>query len=181
MSESIEPTTREALASANARSWRAVQALIVRHPEDALTTLHDDAGWTSKDHLAHLSAWLRSVVLPARDGISRWDALGVSEADFAARQDDEFFAINESIRRQHAAESLDEVLADAQSAIDQSQALIATSSDADLQRSIDPCNPADGSVTVFQLLNGDGWEHFDLHRGYIAIILGERNSDKEAS
>lgn len=172
MQEQTEPTTRTELNAENERAWVALQALVARHTEADLTTLHDAAGWTSKDHLAHLTAWLRSVVLPAQEGTSRWEALGVSEAVFAARMEDEWFAINAAIRQQHAGESLSAVLADLQSVVELSQALIETSSDADLQKPIDPCNPADGAVTVFQLLNGDGWEHFDLHRGYIVRILG---------
>lgn len=175
MQKHVEPTTRTELNAANVRALADVRALVGRHTEDDLIALHDDAGWTSKDHLAHLTAWLGSAVLPARDGISRWDALGVSPEIFAARHEDDFFRINDQIRQHHAEESLATVLANLQSMVEQANALVETSSDADLQRPIDPCNPADGSVTVFQLLNGDGWEHFDSHRRYIAIILGEED------
>ncbi|MGC4189927.1 MAG: ClbS/DfsB family four-helix bundle protein [Thermomicrobiales bacterium] len=181
MPERPDPSTRVELLAANAAAMDALDTLLARHTAAELTTAHDAAGWTAKDHLAHLTAWLRSVLEPARDGISRWEALGVSEAVFAARHEDDFFRINEQIRRRHAGEALGAGRKTLRETFEGAQAYLHEASDAELQRPVVAGDPADGEVTFFQLFDSDGWRHVNEHCGYIAIILGEAGAGKESS
>lgn len=64
----------------------------------------DAAGWTVKDHIAHLAAWERSIVF-LFDGRPRHEGLGVS-ADLY--RGDNIDAINAAIRDRDAGLSLDE-------------------------------------------------------------------------
>ena len=174
MQNLANPTTRSSLLTSTATTVDALDALLARHAAAEQTTASDAAGWTTKDHLAHVAAWYRSVLLPARDGISRSHALGVSEAVFATRSQDDFYALNDEIRRLYAGESLATVVDGLHTVVAETQAFIASASDDDLQRRIEACDPADGEVPVADLLREDGWMHLDEHRGYIAPILGDR-------
>lgn len=173
MPVSAESESRAQLLQANTAAMDALDALLAQHTADELTTMSDSAGWTTKDHLAHLTAWHRSVLLPVRDGISRSRALGVSDDIFASRQADEYFALNDTIRRLHADETLDAVVRDLHGVFVETQEFIATAKDGDMRRGIEACDPDAGEVSVIQLLTDDGWKHLDEHRGYIARILGE--------
>ena len=64
----------------------------------------DAAGWTVKDHIAHLAAWERSMVFHF-DGRPRHEGLGVSAALYHS---DDIDAINAAIREGQVGLSLDE-------------------------------------------------------------------------
>lgn len=167
------PTTRDELLAANATAMAALESLIARHTPRELVTAHDTAGWTSKDHLVHLAVWLRGGLLPATDGISRWDAVGMSKALYEARDEADYHRANEVIREQHAADSLAMVLHLLRATVARSQEFLRTASDAELFRPLEPSASDPGPTSTFTLLNIDGWRHIDEHRGFIAIMLGD--------
>lgn len=43
-------------------TWAALHSTLARLSEDEMTGVHDQAGWTVKDHLTHLTAWEESVI-----------------------------------------------------------------------------------------------------------------------
>jgi hypothetical protein len=173
MSASHRPMPRTDLLEANATAMAALEALIERHTPEELVTAHDAAGWTSKDHLVHLAVWLRGGLLPGTEGISRWEAVGLSKALYEARDEESFDRANEVIREQHRGDSLDSVLGLLRETFQRSQDFLRTASDADLFRPLEPCESDPGPTSVFTWLEIDGWGHFDEHRGYVAIILGD--------
>lgn len=173
MSTSIRPLTRTALLEANASAMAELEILISRHTPEELVTAHDPAGWTSKDHLAHLAVWLRGGLLPGTEGIARWEAVGMSKALYEAREDEDYHRANEVIRQQHIDDSLDVVLALLRETFLHAQDYLRTASDDDLFRPLEPCASDPGPTSVFTLPDIDGWGHISEHRGYIAIMLGE--------
>ena len=62
MTVSQEPRNKAELEASIDHWWDALQAVIGRYTEAELTGPTDAAGWTVKDHLAHLAAWERSMV-----------------------------------------------------------------------------------------------------------------------
>src|SRR5512147_2370500 len=81
-------------------AWEAFNSYLVTLNGNQMTTLHDERGWTVKDHLTHIIAWEQSILFYFQ-GKPRFEALGIDEKmDF----DDQ----NEIIRQQHGHISLNE-------------------------------------------------------------------------
>lgn len=57
-----EPQDIAELVARIEAAWNALEAQIAQYPEDVLTGPTDAAGWTIRDHLAHLTAWEASVL-----------------------------------------------------------------------------------------------------------------------
>ncbi|MGC4108139.1 MAG: maleylpyruvate isomerase N-terminal domain-containing protein [Thermomicrobiales bacterium] len=173
MSEAPNPKRMDDLLEANERAGTALHDLIARHTEPDLITASDLAGWTSKDHLIHLAVWERGVMHALRDGWPEWQGAGVSEQVYVARYDDDFFSINELIRRQHVDWTLDDVLAELQRVHEAMQETIRQLGEEGLRRPVGDFRGDDTDFPVIDWISGDAWDHYDKHRGYIAVILGE--------
>lgn len=71
----------------------------------------DAAGWTVRDHLAHLNAWADSTLGILRDGTPQAVTLQVDAATLAAHDYD---PINETIRMRSADQPVEQVIAERQ-------------------------------------------------------------------
>lgn len=176
MTDSIPYPTMDALLAANETAWEALQAFVARHHADDLTTRHDAAGWTCKDHLAHLAAWERGVLHVLRDDWPQWQGMGIAAdlyALLAGEGDDRYDRINEAIRHVNADRSLDDVLIELQAVHEAMQETIRQLGDDGLRRPVSDFRHDDTDLPVLEWIPGDACDHFDEHRGYMAIILGE--------
>ena len=149
-------------------AWDAFDAQISHYPEDVLMGPTDVAGWTIRDHLAHLTAWEASVLGIIRDGRPQNETMGVDRSLWEA---DDLDAINEQVRARTADDSLAEVL-EAQRAThrDLLAALGTVSHEQLRQRWTDGVGDASDAPTIFQKIVGNTVEHYPEHAEWIAAI-----------
>jgi hypothetical protein len=162
----------DTLFDAMTRGRERVRALVDRLGEQGMTDPTDTAGWTGKDHVAHLTAWERSLVTWLRGG-TRAEGLGVGEALIASRDID---AINEAIRQASRDQSLASVLANHDEVRATLREQVASMSLEDLHRPYSHYPPDDPAATVppvyRRVLRVVG-SHVDDHLGYIEAIAAQ--------
>jgi uncharacterized protein (TIGR03083 family) len=164
--------TRDALLAEIETSWNRLQGTIDSLTDKQLTDPTDAAGWSVKDHLAHLAAWENSMVFLFQ-GKPRHEGLGVPEAVYLDRTEDE---INDAIYKNVRDRSLDTVLSDLNDVHTGMLAILETLTGEDLHRTYShylPDEPGidDGSPIIHRV-SGNTHEHFDMHGGYIKRIVG---------
>lgn len=59
-----QPGAKSELIAGIERAWDELQAFLERLTEEQLQAVQDPVGWTSKDHLTHLSSWEDSIAAP---------------------------------------------------------------------------------------------------------------------
>jgi hypothetical protein len=79
-------TRRELLESIN-RSWDKLTKALNHLSEEEMTAIKDPQGWTVKDHIAHITAWERSIIFLLQ-GKERYQGLGVDEGTYLSRDYD---------------------------------------------------------------------------------------------
>jgi hypothetical protein len=140
---------------------------------DSLTTLRDEHGWNGLDHLSHLNGWERALISWLEGG-TRAEGLGVPETLWQSRDID---AINEAVRSSHAADTLDEILAELDRNRRQLTGLVGVMSDDDLSKPYShypPDAPAIRVWTVAGRIQRVVGSHVDDHLGYIRKMQVER-------
>lgn len=150
--ESNATVDRTALDERIRRSWDELQEA-VGALDDGLLTAPGPEGWSVKDHLAHVARWEEYLVaaLEGRDPAAALGLTGGQDADVE----------NAILHARDAGLSPEEVrrmLADMHAAVVER---LRTLDDADLQRHLG-------------LIEGDTWEHFDEHRGWIGGLRAAR-------
>ena len=109
-------------------AWTTLTAVVERLTPAQMTELRDPQGWTATDHLMHLAAWERSVVVFLQ-GRPRHEGLGVDAELYRAGDED---AINAAMQGQGAAVTPGEALASLCEAHSQLLGLLAPLRDEDL-------------------------------------------------
>lgn len=150
------------------RAWDALQRTIAGAEAEDLMSRTDPAGWSSKDHLAHLAAWANSVLVMVRDGRPQREGLGI---DQAVLETGDFDAQNEIIRQQTVDWPLDKVTSRLAEVHQGLVSAVHGMSDDDLLRPASDFVEGGPSAGILQYLDGDGPNHYDEHRGYIERIL----------
>ncbi len=151
-------------------SWRRLMETMTASPAERYAELRDHAGWSALDHMAHVTAWERSVLFPLM-GRPRHQGLGVSDDEFAM----DFDPLNEIIRQQTAGQGYREIM---ESALQEHQALAnmidASSLEELWQPSSELCpdqREQQRERPFLVILMSDTSEHYEEHRGYIEKIL----------
>lgn len=163
----------EGLVARIEEQWRALEVQISRYPADVLTGPADDAGWTIRDHLAHLTAWEGSVLGIVRDARPQNETMGVDRALWDA---DDLDAINERIRAQTANDSIAKVLETRETTHrDLLAALDAVSVERLRQRWTDGVGDASEAPTILEKVIGNTVEHYPEHGEWIAAIAAGRS------
>ena len=167
------PTNRTELLAAIEQSWHALMDLAQALSPEQWSGPTDAAGWSAKDHLAHLAAWERSLLF-LLEGKPAWDGVGISQEDYFSRDID---GVNEIIRQHTIATPPDAVLRQFR---EQHAALVArigetTEDRLALTYSVfvtgHPGQPGKQEPTMIEALGEDTWQAYDEHRGYIERIL----------
>lgn len=152
-------------------AWQRLMDTMSSRPVDDFSTKRDAVGWTSLDHMAHISVWERSVLEPMQGG-SRHEALGVTDEQFATMGFDE---LNEIIRTQTRGHTYEQVMADARQVHEDLVDAVRGASVEELWKPTTELCPDQReqakSRPFMEILMSDGCEHFDEHRGYIEKIL----------
>jgi hypothetical protein len=157
-------------------SWSRLMATMTSHTEADYGTKRDPAGWTALDHMAHVTAWERSVLFPMR-GRPRHEGLGVTAEEFHSVEEPamNFNPLNEIVRAQTSGDSYETVMTDANKGHDKIVEAITSADIDDLWKpttELCPDQREEGKSRPFMLiLMSDTAEHYDEHRGYIEKIL----------
>ncbi|MDQ3930784.1 MAG: ClbS/DfsB family four-helix bundle protein, partial [Chloroflexota bacterium] len=100
--------TKADLINAIDESWAKLNEALDRLTPEQMTEIRDPEGWAVKDHLVHIAAWERSVVVFLQ-GRPRHEGLGVDEQIYDRGDDDE---INAAIQEQRRDVSLSDALSE---------------------------------------------------------------------
>lgn len=160
--------TKAELQSRMQQGWDEFTAYLATLSPAQLTGPTDAAGWTAKDHVAHIARWEEGI-LAALNGQNRREAMGVSEADWESHDYD---IINAGIRERDTDKSLDEVMALLRDVHGRLAARIDALTDADLERRYDSYVPGtENDRPIVGYIIGNTYEHYDEHRPWIDAIV----------
>jgi hypothetical protein len=168
-------TTKAQLLADIDRDWGALHAYLAQLTEEQMTAVHDQEGWSVKDHLAHLAAWEESILVLFQDK-PRHQGLGVAEELYAGGS---FDAVNAAIYEQRKNRPLGQVLSQLQGIHDQLMALLQPLSDDDLNRPASSyfrrLTPAERR-RLADLVRENTAEHYAEHLDWIeALVPGKTN------
>jgi hypothetical protein len=152
------------------RSWKRLQAEIDGASDDALVQKTDPAGWSARDHIAHLDAWATSVLVMIRDGRPQWEGLGIDRELFDREGYDEK---NEVIRQGAIAAPLSAVRESLARTHAEVVRVLGGMSDEQINHPCDAFVPGSGDVPIAYKIAGNTFGHYDEHRKYIARIVGQ--------
>jgi uncharacterized protein (TIGR03083 family) len=149
---------------------REVEEAIAGKSEAALTRPGAD-GWSVKDHLAHLSAWQRSLIA-LLEGKSRPAALGIE--DLTQEEESGFEEINAVLRERTKDEPLDRVLAEFRQSRRDLLAVLDRLSDDDLYKPYSHFQPNDlpyNPDPVIGWIAGNTFGHEEEHLAWFEGLL----------
>lgn len=132
----------------------------------------DPAGWSVKDHVAHLAVWEDSVDILFRGG-RRHEALGIEETFYAAANIDE---INEVIKVRLEGTALPEAILKLEAAHKQLMGHLRTLRDADLNAKaceFFPQAPRNDDRLLSSLIWANTGGHFTEHLAWMRVLVGE--------
>lgn len=128
-------------------------------------------GWSVKDHVAHLDAWLRGMVVLLHHE-NRVDAMGV---DMETYLSGDFDRMNEVIRALHADESWETVWERYMVTLDEFTAMIVEMDSADLQRTysyFQPDEPGEESgAPIVAKLAANSYLHIQEHLTWMHAVV----------
>ena len=166
-------TTKAELLAEIEHTWASLNAALDSLTEAQMTALKDAQGWSVKDHLIHLTTWERSVVFFLQ-GKPRHAGLGVEEALFLKGSDDD---VNAVVFQQRKDLPLAEARAQFRDVHQQLLRLLATLTDADLQkpyRHYLPDEPGDGDgPPAINVVYGNSANHFAEHLVWVEALVGK--------
>jgi len=167
------PQNRAELLARIEAAWTSLEDLVNSLTDEQLTVPTDAAGWSARDHLAHLAAW-EHTLLYLLEGKPAWDGAGISQEAYFSQDID---GINEVIRQQTITTPPGEVM---QRFRQQHAALIARIEATSEERLAlrysafitgHPGRPNAEEPTILEALGEDTWQAYDEHRGYIERIV----------
>ncbi len=156
-----KPKDKAALLARISAARAALEQALGRLDESALTQPGPD-GWSIKDHLAHLSAWVRETTAVLR-GQPGHTALGLDAAVYNGGDED---AVNAALQERSHALPLAEVLADFRATHTAILDYIDAESEERLTQPFSPANPEDHR-RVIDAIAGNTYEHDEEHWGWI--------------
>jgi hypothetical protein len=155
------------------RAWRPYQAYISTLTPEQLDGPTDDAGWTAKDHIAHVTAW-EAGVTAVLQGRPRHEGMGITEDDMDLPDDDQ---INVKVREAYVSVSPEDIVEDAQlkheGFLMELEALPEESVRWPVTKFLAPKSPEAQKVAAGDWVWGDSGDHYPKHLTYIRRILGE--------
>jgi hypothetical protein len=164
-------TTRDELIQMIEQSWDEFTSAIEQLQEEVLTSVKDRQGWTIKDHLAHITAWERSVLFLLQ-GKERFHGLGVSEETFLTG---DFDTINAAIHQQTQNNPLEFVMGELEVVHFDLVTILRELQDSDLQEPVRTYIPEgsrdDSTAVLIQWILGNTTEHYDEHLSWIETLV----------
>lgn len=168
VAETSAPATVDELLRDIDRAWNALNGAIAQLTDEQMTIPADAAGWTVKDHVAHLAAWENSVLVILRDREPQYEGLGVDKVTWDAEDID---ATNDVVRQANADAPLDEVRTRLETVHAQLIDTIADMTDEELQLPVDRWVAGGGDFPVVHKITGNTAEHYPEHREWMLAIV----------
>lgn len=151
------------------RAWDALNTVVDAADTGDLIEKTDAAGWSVKDHLAHLEAWANSVLVMIRDRQPQWAVVGIDPA--LLENESDYDRQNEVIRQRTIDTTLDEAREALAATHNEFVRMLRSMTDEAIRR---PCNdyvPGSGEFEIAHKVLGNTYMHYDEHRVYIERIL----------
>lgn len=167
------PRTKEEVLARIEQSRRALEGRIGELSAAQLTGPKDRAGWSVKDHLAHLAAWERSIAYLLR-GRPRHEGLGVPEVSYLGTDGTDEDGINAIIHGRTRDWPLAEALESFRDAHRQLLAALGPLTYEDLLEPYShylPDEPGeDDGTPILRRILGNTAEHYEEHRPWIEAL-----------
>ncbi|MDX2161907.1 MAG: ClbS/DfsB family four-helix bundle protein [bacterium] len=161
-----------------AAGWEALWAYLDSLTLEQITGPNDAAGWTVKDHVAHLAAW-EDGIAALLAGKSRLEAMNIDKAMW---QQHDYDVMNAKIQADHRDLSWDDVKAHYQRVHERLNAALDALSDADLMRTIEtydvdrepaPFDAHDQDRWVIWYVVGNTFGHYEEHQPWMWAIVND--------
>lgn len=162
------PTNKPELLAYTEGRWRAFVASTDALSDAEWTGPADGAGWSVKDHVAHIVTWVRSEIALLRYRTPLQKSAGITDA---AWKSGDFGLINEEVRRKTIGDSPAAVRDERDRVFRKLVETVSRFSEGDLARPATDFGlnePGKSLLTVLTECHGD---HFEEHRGYIESIV----------
>lgn len=164
-----DPRSKAELIERTTRARAALAALIAPLTDEQMARPGGPDGWAVRDHLAHITAWQRSLVALLR-GQPRKAAMGIDVATAAAGTD----AINALVYERNRDRPPAEVLAEFRAASAEVLTVLAPLNDDDLllpYSHYQPDDPPYNPRPVMGWVAGNTCDHFDEHTGWLRTLI----------
>lgn len=166
------PTNKAELLAYTEERWRAFVAYTDALSEAEWTGPTDAAGWSVKDHVAHVLTWVRTEIALLRHRTPMQQSLGISDAVWnAGWSSGDFDPINDEIRQLTIHDSPAAVRAERDRAYPKFVEVVSRLSDDDLARPASDFGFEEEGKSLLAVLIQDHGDHFKDHRGYIDTIV----------
>ena len=163
------PTTKAELLAYTEERWRVFVASTDALSEAEWTGPTDAAGWSVKDHVAHVVVWIRTEIALLRHRVPMPQSLGISDAVWAGGDD----PINEEVRQLTIGDSPAAVRAERDRVFRKFVQVVSRLSDDDLARPATDFGFDEAGMSLLAVLNQYNGDHFPEHRGYIETIVAQ--------
>ena len=154
-------------------AWAKLNEALDGLTQEQMTDIRDPEGWAVKDHLIHMAAWERSVVVFLQ-GKPRHEGLGIDEQLYLTGDDDK---INAAIQEKRKDVSLSEAMSDFREVHSQLLKLIEPMSDADLHKANSDYQPAGSGERderpIVGMIYSNSANHFRDHQGWIESLVSQ--------
>jgi hypothetical protein len=162
--------TRDELLAEIHRSWDQLTGALGRPSGERIQSAQDSQGWIVKDHIAHLTAWERSI-LALLQGRERCQGLRVDEEVYLSRDYDR---INDQIYQRSKSRSLESIIDQSREVHAELLASVEGLTDADLQRPVRSFLPEDSrdddDRRIVDLIYANTADHYGEHLGWIKAL-----------
>jgi hypothetical protein len=170
-------TTKQELIAYTTTAWQSFVTYVDRLPIAQWIGPKDAAGWSVRDHVAHVTQWDRAVIAALRDQAPMREYLGVSESAWAASSLD---PMNEEIRRRADSETVDQVKAERDDTWHELVAIMDELGEEQLSRPGGEAGLAVGTGPltdpVVKVLVNYWGDHYAEHLADIKAIVGDQSA-----
>jgi hypothetical protein len=161
MTENTHPQSKEELMQDIEREWNLLLGVIARLSPEQMTA-PDPGGWSPKDNLAHLSAWMNFMRRADLGNEAPHSAMGIEEQKFKELDED---GINAVIFERNRNRSTEDVVNEIKKTYNETIQTLNRMSYADLMKPLKPDDPLKRPILGW--VTGNTSEHFAEHRSYI--------------
>jgi hypothetical protein len=154
-------------------AWSSLVAATELLTQEQWTGPTDAAGWTVKDHVAHVTAWDVAAIALLERHVPMQTTTRVSDAAWASGS---FDIINEEIRQQHLNVSVEAIKAQRTTVFNQLVKILEGYSEDELAAPKVIAGMSRGEQPLKDEFYAYFAKHYEEHLGYIQGILGKNES-----